>query len=299
MMDRLQTMELFVRIVERGSFSAAAASLGVSRPVATAAIQGLEQRLGARLLHRTTRLVRATAEGEVFYQRCLGILAEVEDAESDLSGEVRGTVRIDATGRLARGVLLPALPELLARHPELVVFVGEGERFVDLVREGVDLVVRAGPLSDSDMIVRPLGLMEEVTCASPGYLAAHGVPRRPEDLARHTMIGFASSRTGGVLPLEFVVGGEVIELVIPARVLVNGAETLAAAARLGMGLIQAPRHGLAADLASGALVEVLEDFRPTPTPLSLLYPSRRQTPPRVKVVMEWLSGLLAAALAAD
>lgn len=296
-MDRLTTLELFVRIVDRGSFSAAASSMRVSRPVATAAIQALEQRLGARLLHRTTRAVRPTAEGEAYYRRCMSLLADLEDADAQVNGAVGGMVRVDVAGRLARSLLLPALPAFLEAYPGLTVYLGEGERFVDLVREGVDCVVRAGPLSDSDMIVRPLGAMEEVTCASPAYLAVHGTPQTPDDLAGHRMIGFVSSRTGAPLPLEFSVAGKVVEKILPARLWVNGADSYAGAARQGLGLMQAPRHGLKADLASGVLVEVLADFRPKPTPLSLLYPSHRQMPARVRVVMDWIAGLVTNALA--
>ena len=281
-------MELFVRIVERGSFSAAAASLGISRPVATAAIKALEQRLGGRLLQRSTRHVQPTTEGEAYYRRCLAILADVEDAERTAAGAVTGLVRVDVAAYLARTVLLPALPAFLDSHPGLSVHLGEGERFVDLVREGVDCVVRAGELQDSDMVVRRLGVMMEITCASPSYLAAHGEPASPDALQGHTMVGFVSSRTGQPLPLEFTRGGEAIEVTLPMRLLVGGAETSAAAAVLGLGLVQAPRHRFVDDLASGALVEVLADFRPTPTPISVLYPSHRQLSPRVRVFIDWL-----------
>ncbi|WP_417281715.1 LysR substrate-binding domain-containing protein [Azospirillum himalayense] len=160
---------------------------------------------------------------------------------------------------------------------------------VDLVREGVDCVVRAGALADSDMVVRRLGTMPEITVASPSYLTAHGRPQTPDDLAGHHMIGFVSSRTGQPLPLEFTRDGQVVEVPLPARVLVSGADTSAAAARLGLGLVQAPRYRFAGDLASGTLVEVLADFPPTPTPLSVLYPSNRQLSPRVRVFVDWLA----------
>ncbi len=287
-MDRLATLDLFVRIVERGSFSAAAAQCGVSRPVATSAIKALEQRLGTRLLQRSTRHVQPTAEGDAYYRRCLAILADLEDADRGANGAVNGLVRVDVAGHLAREVLMPALPTLLDRHPALILHLGEGERFVDLVREGVDCVVRAGELTDSGMVVRRLGTMDEITVASPAYLAQHGRPATPEDLAGHRMIGFVSSRTGQPLPLEFTRDGRVIERTLPTRVLVSGADTSAAAARLGMGLIQAPRYRFAEDLASGALIEVLADFPPKPTRLSVLYPSNRQLPPRVRVVIDWL-----------
>lgn len=287
-MDRLATLDLFVRIVERGSFSAAARTCGVSRPVATAAIKALESRLGVRLLQRSTRHVQPTAEGAAYYHRCVAILADLEDAERSASGAVAGVLRVDVVGYLARRVMLPVLSEFLVQHPALTVHLGEGERFVDLIREGVDCVVRAGALVDSDMVVRPLGTMEEVTVASPDYLARYGTPINPAGLEGHQMIGFVSSRTGQPLPLEFTEAGGVREVVLPARLLVSGADTSAAAARLGFGLVQAPRYRFAEDLANGALVEVLADFRPMPTPLSVLYPSSRQLSPRVRVFVDWL-----------
>lgn len=287
-MDRLATLSLFVRIADRGSFSTAAADLGISRPVATAAIKALEERLGTRLLQRSTRHVQPTVEGRSYYQRCVSVLADLEDADRAASGEVAGSVRVDVVGYLARKVLLPALPEFLARHPQLTVHLGEGERLIDLVREGVDCVVRAGELDDSDMVVRRLGMMQEVTVASTEYLAAHGTPTSPDDLQGHYMIGFVSSRTGQPLPLEFTRNGKVIEISLPARLLVSSADTSAAAVREGLGLVQAPRHRFAEDIASGAMIEVLADFPPTPTPLSVLYPSNRHLSARVRVFVDWL-----------
>lgn len=291
-MDRLDTLELFTRIVDRHSFSAAAADMKISRPVATAAIKALEQRLGTRLLQRSTRSVTTTLEGAAYYDRCLAILADVEDADQGANGAVTGQLRVDVAGNLARTVLLPALPAFLARHPELTVHLSEGERFVDLVREGFDCVVRGGVLADSDMVVRRLGVMDEVTCASPAYLAAHSVPATPDDLGGHLMIGFVSSRTGKPLPLEFTRDGVAVEVTLPARLLVSGADAYAAAARLGFGLVQAARHRVADDLAAGTLVEVLAAFPPAPTPLSVLYPTNRQLSPRVRVFVDWLVDVL-------
>ena len=297
LMDRLTSLELFVRIVDRGSFTAAASDLGLSRPVATAAIKALERRLGTRLLQRSTRHVQPTVEGEAYYRRCVAILADMEDADRGASGAVAGLLRVDVAGNLARTMLLPGLPAFLALHPALTVHLGEGERFVDLVREGVDCVVRAGTLADSEMVIRRLGVMEEITCASPGYLAEHGVPVSPDRLDGHVMVGFVSSRTGQPLPLEFTAEGETIEVMLPARVLVGGADTSAAAARFGLGLIQAPRYRFEDDLASGALVEVLANFPPIPTPISVLYPSNRQLSPRVRVFIDWLVDTLGPQLA--
>jgi DNA-binding transcriptional LysR family regulator len=291
-MDRFSSLELFVRIVDRGSFSAAAADLGVSRPVATATIKALERRLGTRLLQRSTRHVQPTVEGGNYYRRCVAILADIEDADRLASGAVAGLLRVDVVGNLARTMLMPALPIFLAQHPGLTVHLGEGERFVDLVREGVDCVVRAGLFADSDMVVRRLGVMEEITCASPHYLAEHGIPVSPDRLHGHVMVGFVSSQTNRPLPLEFTIDGRKIEVILPARLLVGSADTSAAAARLGLGLVQAPRHRFENDLASGALVEVLQQFLPTPTPVSVLYPSNRQLSSRVRVFVDWLINVL-------
>jgi len=291
-MDRLATLELFVRIVERASFSAGAADLGISRPVATAAIKDLERRLGVRLLQRTTRHVQPTVEGDEYYRRCVSILADLEEADRTAGGAVAGLLRVDAPGHLVRTILLPALPDFLAQHPGLTVHLGDSERFVDLVREGVDCVIRAGKLDDSDMIVRPLGVMQEITCASPDYLGRHGIPRSPDDLRGHMMVGFVSSRTERPMPLEFSVEGETVEVALPAKVLVSGADTYAAAARLGLGIVQAPRYRFDRDIDAGTLVEILGEYAPPPTPLSLLYPSNRQLPPRMRVFITWLMATL-------
>lgn len=275
------------------SFTAAAASSGVSRAAATAAIQALETRLGTRLLQRSTRHVQPTQEGQLYYEHCLAALSALEEADRTIGTALTGTIRLDTVGHLARTIILPALPEFLARHPGLNVHLGEGERLVDLLREGVDCVVRGGPLPDSDMIARPLGVLPEVTVASPAYLSRHGIPATPDDLEGHEMIGFASSRTRQVLPLESTRDGAVIERALPARLIVSGAESCAAAARLGIGLAQAPRYRFEDDLAAGILVEILAAFPPVPTPLTLLYPSNRQLAPRVRVFMDWLIEIFA------
>jgi DNA-binding transcriptional LysR family regulator len=288
-MDKFDSMRLLVRVVERRSFSAAASDLGIPRSTATTAIKQFEEQVGAHLLQRTTRHVTPTLEGEIYYQRCKAILAEIEDAEAALIGdEVRGLLRVEVHGPMARTFILPELPAFLARHPTLTLHIGEGDRFVDVVREGYDVVVRGGEIADSDLIVRRLGLAQESTFASPAYLERHGVPRSVDDLRGHEMIGFSSSRTGQVLPLEFTVNGEVRTLTLPHRITVTNSETYAELARLGFGLMQAPRHRYAEDLANGTLVEVLPEHPPVPMPISALYPRSRQLSPRVRVFIDWL-----------
>ena len=293
-MDRLDAMRLLVRTIERRSFSAAAADLDLPRSTATEAIKQLEARLGARLLERTTRVVTPTLDGEAYYRRCLTILAEVEDAEGVFRQmEPRGLLRIDVHAMIAARFLLPRLPDFLERYPRIELHIGEGDRLVDLVREGVDCVLRAGEPTEDGMIMRRLAMLDEVTCASPAYLARHGVPASPEDLDGHGMIGFLSSRTADIIPLEFMVDGRPRHVTLPSRITVNGANTMAELARMGLGLIQAPRYRFDADFARGTLVEVLAAFPPSPTPLVALYPRKSQLSPRVRVFLDWVAGIFA------
>jgi DNA-binding transcriptional LysR family regulator len=295
-MDRFETMRLFVRLVERRSFTAAAADLGLPRSTASEVLRSLEAHLGVRLLERTTRHVTATLDGEEYYRRCVAILSEVEEAESAMrDAQPRGLLRFDAHPLLTRTSILPNLPEFLARHPLIELQIGQGDRLVDLVREGVDCVIRAGQLEDSGMIQRSLGTIAEITVASPAYLAKHGTPKTPDALDGHQMVGFISSRTGDVLPLEFSVGGALREIVLPSRIRVNNSDTMADLARLGFGLMQAPRYRFEEDLASGALVEVLPNFPPSPTPLSALYPQNRQLTLRLRVFLDWIGRIFAEA----
>jgi DNA-binding transcriptional LysR family regulator len=295
-MDRFDSMRLLVRVIERRSFTAAAADLGLPRSTATEAIKQLEARLGVRLLERTTRHVTPTLDGAAYYQRCLSILAEIEEAEGAFhDAQLKGLLRIDVHGLLTRTFLLPRLPEFLDRHPLIDLHIGQGDRLVDLVREGVDCVIRAGELAESGMITRRIATLREATCASPAYLAKHGVPTSLDDLDGHCMVGFMSSRTGAVLPLEFVVDGGLRNVILPSRLTVNDSDTMADLARLGFGLIQAPRYRFERDFASGVLVEVLSDYPPSPTPLSALYPQNRQLAPRVRAFLDWVSRIFAEA----
>ncbi|MBP5858526.1 LysR family transcriptional regulator [Marivibrio halodurans] len=288
-MDRFDEMRVFARVVETRGFRKAAHILGMPASTVTDAVKRAEQRLGARLLDRTTRRVSPTPEGADWYRRCLAILNAVEDAEAVFrGGEPEGLLRIDAHGKLARHFLIPGLPDFLARHPRLDLFLSEGDRLVDPIREGADCVIRVGTLGDGDLMVRRLGDLAEVTVASPAYLDRHGHPRSIDDLEGHRAVAFHSSATGMTIPLEFNLGDRVVERTVPAAITVTAGETMVAAARQGMGLIQVPRYHLAEDLATGRLVEVLPRHPPTPSPVSALYPRDRQLSPRLRVFLDWL-----------
>jgi len=294
-MDRIDAMRLFVRVVERRSFTQAAQDLGVPRSTATEVIKQLETRLRVRLLQRTTRHVAPTLDGDAYYHHCLRVVAEIEEGEAAFSrSKPRGVLRIAVHGTLARHFVMPGQPRFLAQYPDLRLFIGEGDRLVDLVKEGIDCVLRVGELANSNMVARRVAMLEEGTFVSPAYIERYGEPSLPDDLDRHRMVGFVSSATGQVLPLEFTVGGTLRNLLPPVVVSVTAAETMVAAAKLGLGLIQVPRYHVAADLTAGRLVEVLQEFRPSPTPVSLLYPHGRQLSPRVRVFVDWLTQEFAA-----
>jgi DNA-binding transcriptional LysR family regulator len=289
-LDRVDAMRLFTRVVERRSFTLAARDLVVPRSTATEAVKQLEARLGVRLLQRTTRHVAPTLDGDAYYRHCLKIVADIEEGEAAFSGaKPGGVLHVDVHGTLARHFMLPGLPRFLERYPDLQLFIGEGDRLVDLIKEGVDCVLRVGELPNSGMVARRVALLEEGTFASPTYIERFGEVRSPDDLLeKHRMVGFVSSATGQVLPLEFTVGGKVRHLTPRVALSVTAAETMVSAARLGLGLIQVPSYHVAGDLEAGRLVEVLQDYRPSPTPVSLLYPQARQLSPRVRVFIDWL-----------
>ncbi len=295
-MDKFQAMRVFTRIVELGAFGKAADSLQLPRASVTTLIKQLEAHLGVQLLQRTTRQVSPTLDGAAFYQRCVRLLADMEEAESIFS-EARqnpqGKLRIDLPGSLARLVVIPALPEFCARYPRIELEVGIGDRPVDLIREGVDCVLRGGAVHDLSLVARPLAQLPQLTCASAAYLEKHGVPQNLDELAGHFAVNYFSPLSGRRFDLEFQVGEQLVCRSLPSQVAVNGADAYVAACEAGLGLIQAPYYHFAAQLKAGTLREVLGDWRPAPMPLTALYPPHRQLSRRVRVFVDWLVELFA------
>ncbi|WKK15704.1 LysR family transcriptional regulator [Achromobacter insolitus] len=297
-MDRFQEMQVFVRIAERGSFSKAAEDLQIPRPTVTNLVKRMEARLGARLLERTTRQVRLTHDGEAHYRRCVRLLADLEEADGAfLDTSPKGLLRVNAQGTLTRFFVMPGLPAFLERYPDIVLQLGEDDRLVDLVREGVDCVLRTGVLQDSSLAGRQIALMPQVTVASPAYLERFGEPRRLEDLESHQAVNYLSSATGRGLPLDFTVEGRNVQVRPRAVVSVTGAELYTSAARAGLGLVQVPRYRVERELAAGELKIVLPGAPPAPMPVSVLYPQNRQVSARVRVFTQWLAEVIAAGLA--
>ena len=289
-MDRLDAMRLFIRIVERCSFTAAAHDIGVPRSTVTQVIRQMEDRLGVRLLQRTTRVVSPTLDGEAYYRRCLAILDDIEDAEGAFGTALpKGRLRVEVQGTLARHFLMPGLPGFFAQYPEIELSMSESDRWVDLIQEGVDCVLRWGTLPDSELIARRLAVLDRLTCASPDYLARFGQPDTLGALEGHRVVGIRSVTTGNLAPLEFVMDGEVRSVPLPATLSVTGPESYLSGVRLGLGLAQMPRFHVEEDLRRGSLVAVLPDLLPPSVPVSLLYAQSRQLSPRVRVFIDWLA----------
>ena len=291
-MDRFQEMQVFVRIAERHSFTQAADDLQIPRATVTNLMKRMEERLGARLLERTTRTVRLTHDGEEHYRRCIRLIADLEEAECSFRhAEPKGLLRVNLQGTLARHFIMPRLPAFLERHGQIDLHIGEDDRLVDLVREGVDCVLRAGTLQDSSMIGRRVALLEQVTVASPAYLSREGVPEDLEALASHRAVNYVSSATGRVLPLEFTLDERIETIELKAAVSVTGVELYTQAALAGLGIVQVPRYHVEDALADGRLQVLLANLPPPSMPVSVLYPHNRQLSARVRVFADWVSAI--------
>ncbi|ADP13918.1 bacterial regulatory helix-turn-helix protein, LysR family protein 18 [Achromobacter xylosoxidans A8] len=295
-MDRIDLFRVYARVVECANFSRAADTLGLPRSTVSAAVQELEGRLGARLLNRTTRQVAPTQEGAAFYERCLRLVADMEEAENlfrHASVGPGGMLRVDVPGRVGRLIVAPALPAFLEAYPQIDVTLGVTDRAVNLIEEGVDCVLRVGVLPDSGLVARPIGMLGLINVASPAYLARHGVPSTPDDLAAgHSCVNYASPSTGRLAPWEWLDGGVSRTVPLRGRVTVNSAEAYIASCVAGLGLIQIPAYDVQPQIAAGELVEVMPDHRPAPMPMTLLYPQRRSPSRRVQVFADWLEALL-------
>lgn len=289
-MDRIDAMRIFTRVLEQRSFTLAANNLQMPRSTVTDAVKKLEARLGVRLLERTTRHVSPTLDGENFYQRCINIINEVEDAENLFTASnPKGVLRVNVHGTLARHFILPKLPEFLSSYPEIELFMSEGDRLVDLLREGIDCVIRVGALHTEELVARKITMLEEVTVASAEYVQHHGLPRTLEELSHHKMVGYCVTGKSVAMPLEFTVKGKLVYQSLPTSLLVNSAESLVDAARLGLGIIQVPRYHIEKDLIEGNLIELFSSFPPASSPVWVLYPRTRNESPRVRVFIEWLN----------
>jgi LysR family transcriptional regulator, regulator for bpeEF and oprC len=295
-MNKLQAMEVFVQVVDAGGFTRAAENMQLPKATVSTLVQGLEQALEVKLLHRTTRQVSVTADGAAYYERCLQILSDVREAEESLSNNrssPSGRLRIDVSTSIANDIIIPALPDFFERYPDIRLDMGCSDRQVDLIEEGVDCAVRGGNLPDSALIARRIGVLHFVTAATPGYLEKHGTPKHPRDLVNHRCINYFSSKTGKTFDWDFVRGEESIFIPAPACLAVNDSTAYTAAGLMGLGLVQMASYKIEPLVASKEMVLVLEDWTSEPLPINVVYPQNRHLSAKVRVFVEWISELFA------
>jgi LysR family transcriptional regulator for bpeEF and oprC len=291
-MDRFQAMQVFTRVVEMSSFSRAADALNIPHASATTLIKKLEAHLNVRLLQRTTRKLNLTPEGAQYYAHCVRILAEIENSEHAVSQSAqgpKGILRLDMPGTLGRRLIMPRLAAFRERYPDIELMIGFSDRPVDLIQEGIDCAIRVGELADSTLIARKLASLDQVTAASPDYLAQHGRPQSLDVLHRHRAVRYFSHRTGRTLDLVFDDGNQHREVKVPSMLSFNDAEACILAAVEGAGLIQSSRFLLAPYLRCGGLTEVLAHLPPPSLPISVVYPQNRHLAPKVRVFVDWIA----------
>lgn len=295
-MDMPGAMIVFAQVVDSRSFSAAAVRLGLSKSAVSKQIAKLEDRLGARLLNRTTRTLSPTDAGQDFYERCIRVAREVEEAEraiTHLSAEPRGLLRLNAPASFGREYLAPLVPEMLARWPELRIEALFEDRFVDVVAEGFDLVIRITRLQDSSLVARRIASCRRLVCAAPSYLERHGVPRMPADLARHDCILYSYAADQN--EWQFVGPDGRLETVrVDGRLRANSGEVIHAALRAGAGLALSPDFFVGPDIAAGRLVPLLTEYENPFGAIYAVWPHNRNLAPKVRAVVDFLVERFAA-----
>lgn len=294
-MKNIDAIKRFIRVAELASFTKAADDLGLPKASISIAVQQLESKLGTQLLHRTTRKVHLTSDGQLFYERGKDVLAEMDDLESLFQSDdtnIKGLIRVDMSLPMAKNLIIPNLPTFLDRYPNLQVDLSSTDRRVDLVADGFDCVVRTGNLSDSGLIVRNLGELEQSNFVSPSYLARYGMPTQIGDLSNHWLIHYNVNPSSKFDAFEYWDGQTCIKIPMQSRISVNNVDAYRNACVAGLGIMQAPYLGARRMIKEGKLVEVLKDFRAPAMPVSLLYPHRRNLSKRVRIFMDWLSELI-------
>jgi len=298
-MDRIESLRVYVRVVDCLSFTRAANQLQLPRSTVSTAVRELEERLGVRLLTRSTRSVTPTQDGAAFYERCGRVLSDYDELETLFQGSsypLSGRLSVSVPGRMGRLIFAPALPDLLEQYPGLEVELSSTDREVDLIQDGIDCVIRVGDITESSLVARPLGMLEMANCAAPAYLQRHGTPRSIDELASHFAVRYASPTTSRVEYWDVETSDGVQEVPLRSRVTANNAEALIACCLAGLGMIQVPAYDVRENIRAGTLVEVLPEARAPAMPLNIVYPHRRHLSQRLRVFMDWTEHVLRTAI---
>lgn len=296
-MDRFDAMQAFARVVEAGSFTKAADTLHMSKTSVTQLVQQLEARLRVKLLNRTTRRVRLTADGAVFYERAVRLLADLDDAETSLSSAAalpRGRLRIDVPSPFASLILVPALPAFHARYPDIQIDMGVSDRVVDLIGENVDCVVRGGEPTDQGLVARRVGDLRLGVYAAPGYLQRLGTPAHPRELedSDHRIVGFLWARSGKALPYAMRRDGETLHIHGRYVLAVDDGNAYLAAGLAGLGLLWLPDYMARQPVARGELLPLFQDWQLEPMPMYIAYPPNRHISLKLRVFIDWVIELM-------
>jgi DNA-binding transcriptional LysR family regulator len=293
-LDRFVGMAVFAKVVESASFAAAARHFDMSPTMVSKHVRRLEERLGVRLLNRTTRRVSATEVGQNYYERCLRILSEVEDAEraaSDLQAAPRGLLRVTSSVAFGAHQLAPAIADYLVAYPDVSVDLILEHDYLDLVEERIDLAIRHGQLSDSSLITKKLNAVDSVLCASPGYLAANGTPQRPRDLVKHNCLIYTYAASGTWTFTDPNGKGEVVR--ISGRILANSGDALLTFALKDTGIVLAPDYLVADALSAGRLTRLLPEYKTPSTPVYAVYPHSNFLSAKTKTFIDFLAARFA------
>ena len=292
-MDRLHAMEVFLRVVETGSFSAAARDLRMGQPAVSKTVAALETRLGARLLNRSSRRLQPTEAGEAFYERARRALAEADEAETaarSLATGLAGRLRVCAPVTFGRLHVAPKLGDFLDAHPKLRIELVMDDRRIDLLEENIDVALRLGALADSALTARKLASSERLIIASPAYLASRGEPRTPSELVAHEAVVYSQQASADEWRLKR--GSTEMSVRVPSRLAFTAAEGFREGVLAGLGLAIAPRWMVAAELEAGRLVSLLTDWTLPPVDLWAIYPSGRMPSAKARAFVAWFEGVL-------
>ena len=297
-MDRFDAMQAFARVVEAGSFTKAAETLHMSKTTVTQLVQQLEARLRVKLLNRTTRKVNVTVDGAVYYERVLRLLADMDDAETSLSGASalpRGRLRVDVPSPLASMILVPALPAFYVRYPDIQIDMGVSDRIVDMIDENVDCVVRGGELTDQSLIARRVGELQLGVFAAPSYLARVGMPAHPRELenSHHRIVGFLWARTGKAVPYAMRNPVESVQIKGRYALAVDDGNAYLAAGLAGLGVLWLPKYMSKTFEARGELVPLFENWSLDPMPIYVAFPPNRHISIKLRVFIDWVAELMA------
>jgi LysR family transcriptional regulator for bpeEF and oprC len=293
-MDRLATMQVFVRVADAASFVRAAEALHLPPASVSRMVQALEARLKVRLLNRSTRNVTLTDEGRAYYERCARVLSEIDDMEAATAGArqgPRGRLKVGLPGAMAKGVLIPALPAFVARYPEIDIELAISDRRVNLIEAGVDCAIRVGASDDPNMVVKHIGEVARITCASPDYLLRRGEPRSVADLARHVGVGYVWDHGGRSRPWEFTVGQRLEQVPMAHAVFVDDADAYLACGVAGLGIVSASEYTLRPAVRAGLLRQILWEYAAPPRPVSIVFRPNRHMPQRLRAFIDWFTAL--------